>query len=346
MIVMHVESGLGNQMLDYADYLAARKANPDAQFYIENIIYSLSEAGKTISMWNGYELGTVFGIEERNFRSLFNDKEWNEFLQLVEKSEFWKHGWTYSKAICDAYRTITGIEMVGVNRHWHDQPTPPPKKTVITTFKKSKIGYMFKRNLYKTFDGKMVNNQDLSSVLYAPLPSTCLSGHWLLLNRKRSGIEMIDEEIRRAFKFPELDEKNTYFLDSIVNKNSVSIHARRGDMLGVCGYCYQYGFFKRSVRYIKERVFDPVFIFFTNEGSVDWCKENLDIFGLSKDKDNIQFVTWNTGVNSYRDMQLMSYCKHNIFTESSFGWWGAYLNTNKNKITCAPDIRINSTNSF
>lgn len=346
MVVMHIESGLGNQMLDYADYLAARKANPNAEFYIENVIYSLGEAGKTISMWNGYELNSVFGIDEKNFRSLFNDKEWKEFLQLVEKSEFWKQGWTYSKAICDAYKTITGIEMVGVNRHWHETPIDKPESTLLNRFKSSYAGYQLKKTLYKLGDGKLVNNVDLGETLFSRLPDNCLSGHWLLFYRKRSRIEMIDNEIRSVFRFPDLDDNNARFIESVANKNTVSIHARRGDMLSANGYCYKYGFFKRSVDYIRERVTNPVFVFFTNEGSVEWCKSNMDIFGLSENKDNIMFVTWNTGINSYRDMQLMSMCQHNIITESSFGWWGAYLNPNKDKITCSPDIRINTTNAF
>ena len=303
---MHVESGLGNQMLDYADFLAAKKANPGKKIILENLLYSLPEVDKAISMWNGYELDKIFGINEPNFRSLFSEKEWNEMISLVKNSEFWNNGWTFSKAICDAYQTITGIEMVGVNRHWYDQPTVQPKYTFISKLKGSRIGNYIKRTGYRIGDGVLVNNMDYSEILFSQLPDNCLSGHWLYFYRKRSGIEIIEEDIRKVFSFPELDDINLRFLESISNKTTVSIHARRGDMLSANGYCYKYGFFKRSVKYIKERVTDPVFIFFTNEGSVDWCKTNLDIFGLTEGKDNIMFVTWNTGASSFRDMQLMS----------------------------------------
>lgn len=346
MIVMHIESGLGNQMLDYVDLLAARKSNPSKKIYLENLLYSLPEVDNTISMWNGYELEKIFGIKETNFRSLFSDKEWGELIKHVEGSKFWKHGWVFSKAICEAYQAITGIEMIGVNRHWYDQPTIQPSSTVMTNFKKSCIGNYVKRIAYKLGDGVLVNNVDLSNSLFSELPDNCLSGHWLLFNQKRSGIETIEDEIRHVFKFPELDEINSRFWESIINRKSVSIHARRGDMLSANGYCYKYGFFKRSVKFVKERVTDPTFIFFTNEGSVEWCKSNLNIFGLKEGEDDIKFVTWNTGANSYRDMQLMSLCNHNIITESSFGWWGAFLNQHNDKITCSPDIRINTTNSF
>ena len=54
-------------------------------------------------------------------------------------------------------------------------------------------------------------------------------------------------------------------------------------------------------------------------------------------------MDWNKGEESYRDMQLISLCKHAIITNSSFGWWGAYLIGNKTKITVSPDITINTT---
>ena len=135
-------------------------------------------------------------------------------------------------------------------------------------------------------------------------------------------------------------------MELIHDTNSVSIHARRGDLLFLNGHCYKFGFFKRAVRYIKKHVKDPVFIFFTDENSIGWCEENEKIFGLDFKKDRVEFVTWNKGEDSFRDMQLMVECKHNIFTESTFGFWGAFLNSNPDKITCAPDVTISSTNAF
>ena len=55
MIISHVEGGLGNQMLDYMDFLAIKDTNPDQECYIETIVYNIKESHDVISMWNGYE---------------------------------------------------------------------------------------------------------------------------------------------------------------------------------------------------------------------------------------------------------------------------------------------------
>ena len=160
-------------------------------------------------------------------------------------------------------------------------------------------------------------------------------------------IEKIHKLIKETYKFPDFStEKNVKFASFLDSCNSVFIHARRGDLLSTNGWCYKYGYFRRSVRYIRKKVKDPVFVIFTNTGSIEWCKENAIIFGLDFSKDKVYFVDWNTGEESYRDMQLMSHCKHGIITNSSFGWWGAYLIDNPNKITISPNMEINTTHHF
>ena len=84
----------------------------------------------------------------------------------------------------------------------------------------------------------------------------------------------------------------------------------------------------------------------TVSSSIEWCKKNELIFALDFTRNKVLFVDWNKGENSYGDMQLMSYCKHAIMTNSTFGWWGAWLNTYPNKITYSPDFKINTTHTF
>lgn len=129
-----------------------------------------------------------------------------------------------------------------------------------------------------------------------------------------------------------LDEKNNKLLKQIQALSSVSVHVRRGDYLTnknnipkFVGLDYYVNAFKR----IKKSVHDPVFFVFSDD--IDWCKSNLK--QISK---NSLFIDHNKGRDAYKDMLLMSSCEHNIIANSTFSWWGAWMNKNKNKICIRP----------
>jgi hypothetical protein len=148
-----------------------------------------------------------------------------------------------------------------------------------------------------------------------------------------------EDEIRKDFQFIRpLDRKNLNILKQIENTDSVSVHIRRGDYIldikndgfhAVCppSYC------KVAVNYIKERIENPKFFVFSDDPK--WVKNNLKI-------DNTTYIDWNRGDMDYKDMQLMSHCKHNIIANSSFSWWGAWLNQNPNKMVIAPKRWFNA----
>lgn len=348
MRVVHMDSGLGNQMLDYAEYMAIRKQNPDGECYLENLIYELPQKEGMFSIWNGYELERIFGIQSPNIKQLFDDEAWKRILEKVEKSEFWKDNWNYAPYITQALQE-EGLYLVNMreSRKVKNLTLKNNARLLLTAFFQTRIGYHIKRYLRLILAKKMIEKANCSYNVFRKYPQNVYIGHSFAFKYKGFGIERIDSEIRKVFTFPEIvDERNLKMLETIHNCNAVSIHARRSDLLFLNGYCYKYGFFKRSVRYIKRHVENPVFIFFTDEKSTGWCEKNEKIFGLDSKKDNVYYVNWNSGEESFRDMQLMAECKHNIFTESTFGFWGAYLNNYPGKITCAPDPLILATNTF
>ena len=163
-----------------------------------------------------------------------------------------------------------------------------------------------------------------------------LDGYW------QSQKYFIDEEttIRNSYKFNNhLDSRNMEIVSKMKQVNSVSIHVRRGDYITdpeankVHGGITTLEYYKKSIKLIKERLDNPIFFVFSDD--IEWVRQNM---GLT----NSYFIDWNNGRDSYKDMQLMSYCKHNIIANSSFSWWGAWLNQNESKIVIAPSKWFNT----
>lgn len=145
----------------------------------------------------------------------------------------------------------------------------------------------------------------------------------------------IENMIRNDFVFKDkLDLKNFKIALKIVSGNSISIHVRRGDYVrikdtarlhgGICTINY----YMRAVKMMSRKVPQPVFYVFSDDS--EWAKDNLKL------DFETAYVDWNKGKDSYRDMQLMSLCKHNIIANSTFSWWAAWLNKNQNKRVIAP----------
>ncbi|MBY0244074.1 MAG: alpha-1,2-fucosyltransferase, partial [Sphingobacteriaceae bacterium] len=157
-----------------------------------------------------------------------------------------------------------------------------------------------------------------------------LDGYWQ--SEKYFGVHA--NVIRDDFNFPDLDKVNKLCAPQIMQSNSVSLHVRMGDYVnhplhgGICTLKY----YQQAIELMKSKIEAPIFFIFSND--IEWCKQNLDII-------NAVYVTGNIGENSFRDMQLMSLCQHNIIANSSFSWWGAWLNNNRNKIVIAPKIWFN-----
>lgn len=157
-----------------------------------------------------------------------------------------------------------------------------------------------------------------------------LQGYW----QSERYFKGITDQVRAAFRFRgDLSEKNEFLVQEMKAANSVSIHVRRGDYVhnssasathGVCDL----GFYRDAILYIKEIVDNPCFYVFSDD--IEWVSENLHIEGRHK------YIRHNVGEESYNDMRLMSACRHNIIANSTFSWWGAWLNSFPDKVIVAP----------
>ena len=143
------------------------------------------------------------------------------------------------------------------------------------------------------------------------------------------------DEIKNEFNFlPTHLNKNLKILKSIENSNSIAIHVRKKDYKksyehNVCFADY----YLKSIEYFKKIVKNPTFFIFTDDQI--WVETNLDTKKMN-------IISENKNENSYLDMMLMSKCKHNIISNSTFSWWSAYLNSNPQKIVLTPFIWFRS----
>lgn len=352
MKVVHIESGLGNQMLSFCEYLALRKLHPDEDIYIENIVYDIPQCNEVIKQWNGYELERIFGIKAPNIQTLFPDEQWKGIMTDIQASEFWNKNWNYPVYITNALnnaglnlRNIRGdfeLKTATKNINMKNKPRLSARERILDT---SLGDWLWRISRVVRKNDIIKKSCHYNDVFYQG-EDNIFTGQWLSLKKKDSGMEQIEQDVRNIFRFPPFqDKQNIEMVNFLDTCNSIAIHARRGDMLSCNGHCYKFGYFKRAINYIRKRVEKPVFVFFCDPGSIQWCQDNSAIFGLDFQQDHILFVDWNKGTESFRDMQLMAHCKHNIITNSSFGWWGSWLNTNPHKITISPvsEIATNTT---
>lgn len=126
--------------------------------------------------------------------------------------------------------------------------------------------------------------------------------------------------------FKPTENIKNFILEKLNNvKNSISIHVRRGDYLNSPEYHPQ-----QSLEYYMSAVnllgIDKNYIIFSDD--LDGIKPMFDFIP------NKQFVSLG---KDYLELYAMSMCEHNIICNSTFGWWGAYLNENKNKQVVGPN---------
>lgn len=272
--IVNILGGLGNQMFEYAMYLALKEAHPD-----ENIkLCTRSFHG--YGLHNGLEIDRVFGLKI------------NE-ASLID--------------MCKVAYPILNYKMWQVMLHYF------PKRKSMTSGT-TQIPFNFADVTRK------------GSCFY--------DGYW----QNEGFFKHIRENVLRAFSFPVIrDERNKQLVGKLKGCNSVSIHIRRGDYLKEPIWCVcTHDYYLCGIDYLKNK--DNIDFLCVFSDDIPWCKENLkEIAGEIE----TAYVDWNKSTESYRDMQLMSYCKHNIIANSSFSWWGAWLGCRENKIVVAPKVWVN-----
>ncbi len=292
MKVININSGLGNQMFQYAFILNYKLKGEKIK--LDTILED------KLRYHNGFELKNIFSIEDELILEI-------ERIRLLGPVFLFKGSEFHFLRI---FRKI--LKSLRLERIFH-----------------------FDRYIHEN----EMNSEDNFNRKYLEIKS---DAYFYGFFQSYKYFENIKEEVFRVFSFPEIPETDTQnfeILKKIRNSESISLHIRRGDYLSnpffnVCDIKY----YRRSLEFVfkenlergikKESI--NLFIF---SDDIEWCKNNLNFLKSS----DVSYINWNKKENSYKDMQLMSECKHNIISNSTFSWWGGYLNKNKNKIVCAPE---------
>jgi hypothetical protein len=154
-------------------------------------------------------------------------------------------------------------------------------------------------------------------------------GYW----QSEKYFDKVQSELRRlyTFNFEKLSSETLDYLSSIKSTNSVSVHIRRADYLqhedfygGICTFEY----YRNAIKYFMKNIDNPIFYFFSDD--IEWVVEQFENLPIYK------FVNINHSNDNWQDMYLMSQCNHNIIANSTFSWWGAWLNSNPKKLVLAP----------
>lgn len=192
------------------------------------------------------------------------------------------------------------------------------------------------RRKYLPFFSKVIN---MPTAFDANLPINNMKSQYIIgVFQNAAMVESVETEVRYCFKFQSFDnEQNKRLEQEMKTCESVAIHVRKGKdyekrvwYQNTCPMDY----YKKAIDLITNKVDTPKFYVFTD--NPDWVRENFKDIEYTLVEGNPS-----SGWGSHFDMQLMSVCKHNIISNSTYSWWGAFLNTHPQKIVVGPKVWFN-----
>ena len=145
----------------------------------------------------------------------------------------------------------------------------------------------------------------------------------------------VEQEVRQAFTFiaKKANHQSRLLMERLqADPYAVSIHVRRGDYVSP-QYWQNMGQYTSKIYFLnaleRMRALVPQAHFYVFSDDLLWVRQNLPLSDAT-------FVDWNMGKDSWQDMMLMSACHHHIISNSTFSWWGAWLNPRTDKVVLAP----------
>lgn len=203
--------------------------------------------------------------------------------------------------------TVDEARMMQVHSHWNTYTENIFRKVPVGVDVPNKTYYQYESLTYKPIpytDGVLIDGYYQSEKYWAGNEDKILD----LFSIDKDTLEYLN------FKYPEILNSN----------DTCSIHVRRGDFLKVNFYNrLGMDYYNKAIDEIGR---DKHFVIFSDD--IEWCKVNFQHI-------NATFIQ---GQKDYMDMYLMSLCSDNITANSTFSWWGSYLNMNPNKKVVTPKV--------
>lgn len=195
---------------------------------------------------------------------------------------------------------------------------------------KSKRLFFLKNKEYREF------GFNFDAELFKQSPPVYIKGYW---QSEKYFINVRDLLLKEFTPKNPLSEFSQGILNLLEKSSlSISLHIRRGDYLleknqkihGVCGLDY----YESAILQFENQYKNATFFIFSDD--IQWAKDNL------KFNSNKIWVDGNDSSKNFEDIYLMSRCNHNIIANSSFSWWGAWLNNHGDKKIIAPKAWFHS----
>ena len=372
MKIVRLSYGLGNEMFQYCIYLQLKKMYPNEDIYVDTGFYDITDYPNDLPKVLGdslekFDINNKFKKDSAYFEAIDKFRYWKELgfdsyvnmirgekgqlyanldakMSYIELPLLYKEKFKGLKIVSPNKEKIENIinEFLNDDRFMDDLKFITGKHSIAEFINKKLRGTVkLKYNLFRMPD---VRSRVINQLLSFKRRDWCHYGDRRILISEGDtyynifgapcNLEGVEDEVKKVFKFsPFDDDKNSELSEIILNTESVAIHARVVH--------FEYGmkdilardYYSKAVSFIKSRVRKPL-SFFVFSDNVDWCKENCDKLGI--DGNDVTFIDHNKGENAFRDMQLMSLCKHIVIPNSTFSWWAGFLINNPDKVFVTP----------
>lgn len=233
----------------------------------------------------------------------------------LDLSDYGKPGYTRRYKL-DIFRVEESIATPGeIERLKKYEPKPGRRNILHNLLCADRRKYFKERELF-IYDRSILDTEK----------DVYLEGYW----QSYKYFQDADKILAKEFSLEqEMGESAKQLLRDVEKNNSVSIHIRRGDYTNpsIPQRLLSLKYYQEAVELMKRDTSNPRFVVFSDD--LEWASQNLKLPSPA---------LYVRGVNlqDYEEMIIMSRCKHNIIANSSFSWWAAWLNNNKQKKIVAP----------